>query len=144
MKRNFLLLSAFFLSSCVSDAFQMNASCPITSGKQVSVLFEYDSAELNEKAVKQLKNIAREAQRKNQFVCFLGRLSYQGVPSNQALGAVDRARNVAAIFLEEGVKPTKIYIGISAENPRIGLSKPQTAADEEHVLNLLIGIIICH
>ena len=139
MKRNFLLLCAFFLMSCSSDAFQSNTSCPIASGKQISVQFEYGSAELNEKSVKQLEKIAQEAYQENQFVCFLGRLSYQGVPSNQALGSVDRAKNVAAIFLKEGVKPTKIYMGITAENQRIGLSKPQRATDEDHVLDLLIG-----
>ena len=139
MKRNFLLLCAFFLSSCASEAFQNNTSCPISGGKQISVLFEYGSAELNEESVKQLKKIAQEAYQENQFVCFLGRLSYQGVPSNQALGSVDRAKNVAAIFLKEGVKPTKIYMGMSAENPRIGLSSPLRATDEEHVLNILVG-----
>jgi len=139
MKRNFLLLSAFFLSSCVSETFQSNTACPIKSGQQISVSFEYGSAELNKEAVQKIKKIAERVKEKDLYVCFLGRLSYQGVPSNQALGAVDRARNTAAIFLKEGVEPTKIYIGMSAETPRIGFSKPQMAADEEHMLDLLIG-----
>lgn len=139
MKRNFLLLCAFFLTSCASDTFRQNSSCPISGGKHISVQFEYNSAELNEDAVKRLKEIAQEVRRENKFVCFLGKLSYRGVPSNQALGAVDRARNTAAIFLKEGVKPRKIYIGISAEDPQIGFKNPQTAADEEHTLDLLVG-----
>lgn len=139
MKRKFLLLSAFFLSSCSAGSFQTDAGCPIEQGKQTTVLFEYGSAELNEKAVQKLKKIAQDAQINGHFVCFLGRLSYQGVPAGQALGAIDRIKNTAAIFLAEGVDPTKIYIGISAERPRIGFSKPQTAADEEHTLDLWIG-----
>ena len=139
MKRFFLILSSFFLCSCVSDDFFMDSGCPVLGKKEVSVLFEYGSAQLNEKAVEQIKEIARDVKERGDYVCFLGRLSYQGVPSGQALGAVDRARNVAAIFLKEGVKPTRIYIGIAPEKPKVGFSKPQTAADEDHTMKLLIG-----
>ena len=139
MKRNFLLLCVFFLCSCSSDSFQNNTGCPVKSGQTVTVSFEYGSAELNEKAVQQVKEIAQNVKENNQYVCFLGRLSYQGVPAYQAVGAIDRAKNTAALFLKEGVDPTRIYIGILAEKARIGLSKPLRAVDEEHVLNVLIG-----
>ena len=139
MKRNFLLLCVFFLTSCTASDFSDNSACPLRSGRKVIVQFEYDSAELNEKAVRKLESIAKEVKEKNQYVCFWGRLSYQGVPSGQALGAIDRARNTEAIFLKEGVDPAKMYIGISADEPRIGFSKPQKAADERHILDLLIG-----
>ena len=139
MKRNFLLLSAFFLTSCHSDDFRTNTGCPVENGKQVSVLFEYGSAELNEKAVTQIKKIAQNVKKDNQYVCFLGRLSYQGVPSYQALGAIDRIKNTVAVFLNEGVEPTRIYMGFAAENARIGFSEPQNAGQEEHKLDLLIG-----
>ncbi len=138
MKRNFLLLSVFFLISCTSDVFQDNAGCPIKQGRQITLEFEYNSAELNEKAVSKLKKIARKARERSSFVCFLGRLAYQGVPSGQALGAMDRVKNTAAIFLKEGVNPAQIYIGMAPENPRIGFSKPQNAEEEKHTLNLLI------
>lgn len=139
MKRNFLLLCVFFLCSCASADFKANSPCPFDQGRHVSVLFEYGSAELNEKAVKQLQDVAREVRRDNSFVCFLGRLSYHGTPSGQALGAIDRIKNTSAVFIKEGVDPTKLYIGMNAEDPQIGLSQPQTAADEKHVLDLLIA-----
>ena len=100
MKRNFLLLGVFFLMSCSSDVFQDNAGCPVKQGQQITVEFEYNSAELNEKAVQELKKIAQKVRKKGAIVCFLGRLAYQGVPSGQALGAMDRVRNTAAFFLQ--------------------------------------------
>ena len=139
MKRNFLLLCAFFLTSCSSAPFYENTGCPVENGKQISVLFEYGSAELNETAVQQIKKIAQNVKKDNQYVCFLGRLSYQGGASYQALGAIDRIRNTAAVFLSEGVDPMQIYMGIASETPRIGFSEPQTANQEEHKLDLLIG-----
>ena len=60
MKRNFLILSAFFLCSCSSDVFYENTGCPVSGGKEISVLFEFDSALLNEKAVAEIKETARE------------------------------------------------------------------------------------
>ena len=139
MKRNFLLLGIFFLSACASDDFPLNSDCPVSYGQLVDVQFEYGSAELNEKAVQQMKEIAKEARENDSFVCFLGRLSYRGVPSFQATGALDRVKNTAAIFLKEGVEPANIYIGMKAENPKTGFSNPQTAAQEEHILNILVG-----
>ena len=139
MKRNFLLSCAFFLSSCASDEFAVNAHCPISFGREISVRFEYGSAELNEAAVLKLKEIARNAREKNDYVCFLGKLSYRGAPSVQALGAVDRVKSTTAVFLNERVDPTKIYVGISAGMPRIGFSEPQTMAREDHYLSIRIG-----
>lgn len=139
MKRNFLLLSAFFLCSCASDDFRLNSGCPVVSGKKISVLFEFGSAEMNEKAIGQIKKIAENVRKNDDYVCFMGRLNYQGVPAYQAEGALFRIKNTAALFLKEGLKPEKLYIGIGAQTPRIGLQQPQTAAAEEHKLELLIG-----
>lgn len=139
MKRKFLLLIAFFLLSCSSAPFYANTGCPLKDGKRISVLFEYNSAELNETAVMQIKKIARNVKKENHYVCFLGRLSYRDVPSVQASGAMDRIRNTAAVFLNEGVSPKQIYVGIAADNPEIGFAEPQTAAEEKHKLDLLIG-----
>ena len=139
MKRTFLLLSAFFLNSCAADEFQANARCPIRSGHEISVQFEYGSAELNEKAVQKITEIAREVLKKDDFVCFLGGVSYRGVPALKAKGAIDRVKSTAAIFLREGVAPSKIYIGITPENPQIGFSEAQTAAQENYTLNIFIG-----
>lgn len=139
MKRNFLILSAFFLCSCSSDVFYENTGCPVSGGKEISVLFEFDSALLNEKAVAEIKETAREVKENDDYICFMGMLSYQGVSAYQAEGALLRIKNTAALFLSEGVKPERLYIGMGAQTPRIGLQKPQTAAEEEHTLNLLIG-----
>ena len=139
MKRTFLLLSAFFLSSCVSDRFQTNARCPIRSGREISIQFEYGSAELNEPADRKLTEIARETRKNGDFVCFLGEVSYRGVPAFQARGAVDRMKSVAEIFLREGVAPSKLYAGITPGNPQVGFAEDQTAAQEKHMLNIFIG-----
>ena len=139
MKRNFLLLSAFFLSACASNDFRLNSGCPVSGGKKVSVLFEFGSAQLNEKAIAQIKEIARDVKENDDYVCFMGRLSYRGVPAYQAEGALFRIKSTAALFLSEGVKPERLYVGIGPQTPRIGLQEPQTAADEEHKLELLIG-----
>lgn len=139
MKRLFLLLSAFFLNSCAADDFQVNALCPISSGHEISVQFEYDSAELNELAVRKLTEIARETRENGDRVCFLGELSYRGVPAFQAKGAVDRMKSVAEIFLREGVAPSKLYAGITPGNPQVGFAEDQTAAQEKHMLNIFIG-----
>ena len=125
--------------SCSSVPFHANTGCPVKNGKRFSVLFEYGSAELNETAVQQIKKIAKDVKKENLYVCFLGRLSYQDVPSDQALGAMDRIRNTAAVFLNEGVTPKQIYVGIAADNPEIGFAEPQTAAEEKHQLDVLLG-----
>ena len=139
MKRNFLLLSAFFLCSCASDDFYPNSGCPVSGGKHISVLFEFGSAQMNEKAIYQIKKIAREAKENDDYICFMGRLSYQGVPAYQAEGALFRIKSTAALFLREGVRSERLYLGIGPQTPRIGLQQPQTAAEEEHKLDLLIG-----
>ena len=139
MKRNFLLLSAFFLSSCALDNYQLNSQCPVAYGREFSVRFEYGSAELNENAVRELTAIAAEAKEKNASVCFLGKLSYRGVPSSQALGAIDRVKETAAIFLRQGVSPDKLFIGLYPQKGQFGFKNPQTAGDEKHLLNILIG-----
>lgn len=104
MKRKFLLLTAFFLNSCVSAGFHNDTGCPAgNQGQRLTVLFEYGSAELNEAAVRRLEEAAVQARENGDFVCLLGRLSYRGSASDQALGALDRAKNTAAVFLQEGV-----------------------------------------
>ena len=60
----------------------------------------------------------------------MGRLSYRGVPAYQAEGALFRIKSTAALFLSEGVKPERLYVGIGPQTPRIGLQEPQTAADD--------------
>ena len=53
--------------------------------------------------------------------------------------AIDRAKATAAIFLQKGVKPDKIFIGFSPQKGKFGFENPQTAGDEDHLLNILIG-----
>lgn len=140
MKRKFLLPAAFFLSSCVSSGFYGDTGCPAgDQGRRLTVLFEYGSAELNETAVRRLEEAAGEAVQNGDFVCLMGRLSYRGSASDQALGALDRAKNTAAIFLQEGVDLKKIYIGIAPQQAQTGFSEPLSAAEEKHVLEILIG-----
>ena len=140
MKRKFLLLTAFFLNSCVSTTFHNDTGCPAgDQGQRLTVLFEYGSAELNEAAVRQLVEAAVQAREYGEYVCLLGRLSYRGSASDQALGALDRAKNTAAIFLQEGVDLKKIYIGMAPQQEQTGLSAPLSADEEQHVLEILIG-----
>lgn len=140
MKRKFLLLCAFFLNSCVSPHFYSDTGCPIDEqGQRLTVLFEYGSAELNEKAVRRLQEAAEQAQNNRDFVCLLGRLSYQGSSSDQSLGALDRAKNVAAIFLQEGIDPQKIYIGIAPQKEKNPFLQPLSATEEQHVLEIWLG-----
>lgn len=140
MKRKFLLLTVFFLSACVSAGFHNDTGCPAGDrGQRLTVLFEYGSAELNEAAVRRLEEAAVQARENGDFVCLLGRLSYGGSASDQALGALDRAKNTAAIFLQEGVDLKKIYIGMAPQREQIGLSQPLSADEETHVLEVLIG-----
>lgn len=140
MKRVFLIFSAFFLTSCVSSEFRSDTNCPINSGgTSYSVLFEYGSAEMNENATEQLRKIAGSAKNNNDFVCLLGRLSYSGSASDQALGALDRAKSVAKVFLQEGVDLRKIYIGMAPQQAQTGLSQPLNAKEEKHTLEILIG-----
>lgn len=140
MKRKFLLLTAFFLNSCVSAGFHNDTGCPAgNQGQRLTVLFEYGSAELNEAAVRRLEEAAVQARENGDFVCLLGRLSYRGSASDQALGALDRSKNTAAVFLQEGVDLKKIYIGMAPQQEQIGFSQPLSADEEKHVLEILIG-----
>lgn len=140
MKRKFLLLAAFFLNSCVQTDFHDYTGCPIRHQKQrLTLLFEYGSAELNEPAVRRLKRIASDVRKNDDFICLSGRLSYHGAAADQALGALDRARNAAAVFLQEGVDLKKIYIGMAPQQKQIGLSQPLSAVEEKHTLEILIG-----
>ncbi len=140
MKRTFLLLCAFFLNSCVFSEFQTNSGCPIRfQGQHFSILFEYGSAELNETAVRQIQEAAVAARENRDFVCLLGRLSYQGPASDQALGALDRAKNTAAIFIQEGIRPEQMYVGMTPQNDNVGFTQPLSAKEETHTLEVLIG-----
>lgn len=139
MKRNFLLFCVFFLNACSYNSFKTVSGCPVRQGQITTVSFEYGSAELNENAVRELEELAQYADRKDLYVCLWGRLSYHGASSMQSLGAIDRIKNTAAIFLKEGVYPERIFMGISAQNDRIGLDTPLTAKQEEHTIDIMVG-----
>lgn len=112
--------NGIFLNSCVSTTFHNDTGCPAgDQGQRLTVLFEYGSAELNEAAVRQLEEAAVQARENGDYVCLLGRLSYRGSASDQALGALDRAKNTAAIFLQEGVDLKKsISVWLPSRNKR--------------------------
>ena len=139
MKRLFLIFVLIFLNACVSADVTEGTGCPASSGRRFSVLFDYGSVELSDSAIRQLEEAAEQARESGDYVCLLGRLEYRGVPAEQGLEALDRAKNVGEIFLQEGVRPEQIYIGFKAQDARTGFSSPQTAADERHVLEIVIG-----
>lgn len=139
MKRLFLIFVLIFLNACVSADVTEGTGCPASSGRRFSVLFDYGSVELSDSAIRQLEEAAEQARESGDYVCLLGRLEYRGVPAEQGLEALDRAKNVGEIFLQEGVRPEQIYIGFKAQDALTGFSSPQTAADERHVLEIVIG-----
>ena len=139
MKRLFLISALIFLNACASADVADGTGCPVLSGRRFSVLFDYGSSDLSETAVRRLEEAAAAARENGDYVCLLGRLEYRGVPAEQGLEALDRAKNVGEIFLQEGVSPEKIYVGIKAQEALTGFSAPQTAADERHVLEIVVG-----
>ena len=139
MKRLFLISALIFLNACAGADFAADTGCPAVSGRRFSVLFDDCSSDLSDDAVRRLEEAAAEARENGDYVCLLGRLEYRGVPADQGLDALDRAKSVGEIFLQEGVPLNRIYIGMTAQDDLTGFSAPQTAADERHVLEIVVG-----
>lgn len=101
--------------------------------------YEYGSEKMNEKSTREIESIARNASYANSSVCFVGVISRRGQPQENTMRALRRAENAADLFLEVGVNFEKIYISVEPEADKVGLSAPQKASDENHLLVIRIG-----
>ena len=130
MKRTILLFGLIFLNSCSAGTVKQ-AVCSGNLWEKSYVLdFEYGSVSMNDKALADVRKIARNAAGSGAEVRIVGYESYRSVPENALHDAFYRALKTAEVFLDNGVRGEFIYIDVEPRSESAGLDAPLSAADE--------------
>lgn len=137
MQRLIFIIFFFFLISCSFEGTK--SVCPFVSSPSASVVnYEYSRTDVNPEALEKIKNLARNASENNKRVCIVGRIAHPGNPRDNLYDSLNRAKDVAGIFLDMGLDKNLLYVSVQSQHEKTGLTVPVNPTDYDRQVIILI------